>query len=122
MMGYMHSDYAASLSEFGEPHELHRCGGWVLKRRIPQFELYDAMGCYPLFVCKNWSQLHLDLEEIGSDLVSLALVTDAFGECDEIYLRRCFRDIVNPFKEHFIVDLRYPMEAIVCAHHRYFAR
>jgi len=41
------------------------------------------MGCYPIFACMDWSQLHIDLGHIGDDLVSLALVTDPFVEYDE---------------------------------------
>jgi len=53
------------------------------------------------------------LEDLGDELVSLALVTDPFGKYDPAYLRRCFKDVVIPFKEHFIVDLRRPMNEFV---------
>ena len=122
MIGYMHPEYARSLSAFGTPRELPRCGGWVLERQISGFAWQDAMGCYPLFACKDWAQLSLDLEDIGANLVSLALVTDPFGEYDEPYLRQCFKDVVIPFKEHFIVDLQRPLNDIVCSHHRYYAK
>jgi hypothetical protein len=80
------------------------------------------MGCYPLFFCQNWSQLHVDLEDIETNLVSLSLVTDPFGEYDPAYLQQCFPDVVIPFKEHFIVDLSRPMNEIVSRHHRKYAR
>jgi len=121
MTGYMHPGYAESLSEFGTPRELPRCGGWVLERQIPGFLYRDAMGCYPLFACQDWSKLASDLDNIGDDLVSLALVTDPFGEYEEAYLHRCF-DVVIPFKEHFIADLRRPMSEIVSADRRNCAR
>ena len=76
--GYLHPGYAESLAEFGTPRELLRCGGWVLERQIPDFSYSDGMGCYPLFCCSDWSQLHKDLQDID-DLVALALVTDPFG-------------------------------------------
>jgi hypothetical protein len=116
--GYAHPDYAASLSEFGTPRLLPRSGGWVLERRIPGYQERDAIGCYPLFVCQYWSQLGADLDDHGGDLVSLALVTDPFGECDVTYLRRCFPDVVVPFKQHFVVDLSCPLDKIVNSHHR----
>lgn len=119
--GYLHPGYAESLREFGTPRELPRCGGWFLERQIPGFLYRDAMGCYPLFACQDWSKLASDLDNIGDDLVSLALVTDPFGEYKEAYLHRCF-DVVIPFKEHFIADLRLPMNDIVSRHHRYYAR
>jgi Acetyltransferase (GNAT) domain len=123
MNGYMHPWYAKSLSEFGAPRELPRCRGWILERRIPGSLYKDAMGCYPLFACQDWSKLHLDLDEIrDEDLVSLALVADPFGEYDEADLRTCFQDLVIPFKEHFVVDLCRPMNKSVSQHHHYYAQ
>jgi hypothetical protein len=79
------------------------------------------MGCYPLFACQDWSQLFADLEDIGSELVSLALVADPFGDYDVASLRQCFGTVL-PFKEHFTVDLDRPLNDFVSAHHRYYAR
>lgn len=122
MNGYTHPGYAAALSEFGAPRHLPRSGGWVLERSISQTPYRDAMGCYPLFACQDWSQLHLDLEELQPELVSLALVADPFGEYDSEYLNKCFPDLVMPFKQHMIVDLSRPPETFVNAHHRRNAR
>jgi hypothetical protein len=80
------------------------------------------MGCYPIFVCQNWTRLDQDLEEIGKDLVSLSLVADPFGEYDLAYLRECFPDLAIPFKEHFVVDLSRSLETFVHSHHRRNAR
>jgi hypothetical protein len=80
------------------------------------------MGCYPLFACQDWSQLYLDLEAVGEDLVSLALVTDPFGDYDESYLQRCFGDVVIPFKDHYVVDLARPMNEIGGRRRRKHAR
>ena len=113
MTGYMHPGYVESLIEFGTPQELHRCGGWILKRQIPGSPYHDAMGCYPLFACQDWSQLQHDLEEIRDELVCLFIVTDPFGKYDPAYLRQCFKDVVFPYKEHFITDLSYPIDNIV---------
>lgn len=121
MSGYMHPGYAESLSEFGAPRELQQCGGWVIERPIPDFPYRDAMGCYPLFVCQGWPVLHSDLKNLEDELVSLSLVADPFGGYDREDLDRCF-DYVVPFKEHFIVDLHRPLNDVVCAHHRYYAR
>lgn len=120
--GYLHPSYAESLAEFGTPRELPRCGGWILKRQIPGFPDHDAMGCYPLFLCQDWSQLHADLEDLGDELISLSLVTDPFGEYDVAYLRRCFKDVVIPFKDHFIADLRRPINDVVSRDGRGCAR
>ena len=80
------------------------------------------MGCYPLFSCLNWSILEQDLEDIRNELVSLSVVTDPLGSYDRTLLLRCFKDLVVPFKEHFIVDLNHDIETFVSDHHRRYAR
>lgn len=121
LMGYAHPNYALSLQEFGEPRELPRCGGWILVRPIPGTPYKDAMGCYPLFACRDWTKLHEDLEYVGSDLVSLVLVTDTFSGITPASLEQCF-DLVRPFKTHYIIDLSHPLESFVDKKHRYYAR
>lgn len=121
MTGYLHPSYAESLAEFGIPRELPRSRGWILQRQIPGFPDYDGMGCYPLFACQDWSQLFADMEDLGSELVSLALVADPFGEYDKTYLQQCFDELAL-FKKHFIVDLDRPINDIVSARHRSYAR
>ena len=121
MNGFAHPDYAASLAEFGDPRELPLSGGWVLERPIPGFPCRDAMGCYPLFACRDWSKLQADLLDLQDDLVSLSLVTDPFGHYDLDLLDQCF-DVVIHFKEHHVADLDRPMNKIVSSHHRYYAR
>lgn len=120
-IGYAHPQYALSLREFGEPLELPRCGGWVLVRPIPGTPYKDAIGCYPLFSCRDWTKLREDLLEIGSDLVSLSLVIDPFSGVTLEYLWKNF-DLVKPFKTHYIADLSYPLESFVDVDHRYNAR
>ena len=117
MSGYMHAGYAQALAEFGTPRELPQSRGWILECPIPGFHDHDARGCYPLFACQDWSQLHIDLENLGTRLVSLALVTDPFGEYNPAYLHQCFRDVVFPYKEHHVIDLERPMRSFVSRHH-----
>jgi len=119
--GYLHPQYPESLSEWGTPRELPGCGGWILERSIPESTNRDAMGCYPIFMCRDWSLLASDLQDLHDDLVSLALVTDPFGEYQPADLERCF-EVVFPFKEHYVVDLHRPTNEIVSRHHRYYAR
>jgi RimJ/RimL family protein N-acetyltransferase len=118
--GYLHPGHAASLAEFGTPRELPHCGGWLLERAIPGTEARDAMGCYPLFACRDWSALATDLENLEEELVSVALVADPFGDFDRALLEKCF-DVALPFKQHFIADLREPLEAIASKHHYKYA-
>ncbi|SRR6266516_1073709 len=122
MTGYSHKNYAASLSEFGSPRFLPRCSGWILERLIPGTLHRDAMGSYPLFTCRDWSRLSNDLEKLTEELVSVVLVTDPFGDYTEESLRHTFKDLVSPFKEHFIVDLAAIPETFVHPHHRRNAR
>lgn len=120
--GYAHPAYAESLAEFGTPRLLPRCGGWVLERGIEGSAERDAAGCYPLFSCRDWSQLRPDLDELGREALSVAMVVDPFGAYDEAGLKDCFGDVVLPFKQHFVTDLGAPPESFVSAHHRRNAR
>jgi Acetyltransferase (GNAT) domain len=120
--GYAHPAYASALEEFGHARELIHSGGWILERGIPGTEARDAMGCYPLFACRDWSALKHDLTIIGEDLVSLVIVADPFGEFSDNLLRDTFDDVVIPFKEHFVVDLTQRPESFVHDHHRRNAR
>ena len=120
--GYLHPQYAASLAEFGVPRELPGSGGWILERPIPCVPFRDAMGCYPLFTCRNWSQLAADLATLADDVICLSVVTDPFGAYDPTQLEACFPDRVIPFKKHFCIDLERPMEDYVQREHRRNAR
>jgi len=62
------------------------------------------------------------LESIGESLICLSLVTDPFGEYDPTFLRKCFPDVMMPFKDHFVVDLSQPLDTFVHSHHRRNAR
>lgn len=118
--GYMHPGHAESLAEFGTPRELPDSGGWLLERAIPGFGSHDAMGGYPLFACRDWSVLQTDLNDLEGELVSVALVTDPFGNFDRELLDECF-DVVIRFKEHFVADLSEPPGAIASKHHHKYA-
>ncbi len=122
LTGYQHPGYPHSFSEFGTPRFLAESGGWILERPIPGTMAKDAMGCYPLFTCRDWSALPADLEELGPDLVSLALVTDPFGDYREEQLRQWFRDRVRLFKEHYVLDLKCPIEEVTRSRAQRYAR
>jgi hypothetical protein len=122
MTGYLHPSYAESLSEFGKPRLLSRSGSWILERPIVGLPYHDAMGCYPLFFCRDWSELHADLANVEHELISLAVVTDPFGEFNLNYLRGCFKDLMIHYKQHFVTDLSSPLERFVSAHHLRYAR
>lgn len=119
--GHAHPSYAEALAEFGKPRELPRCRAWVLEREISDTSYRDAMGCYPLFSCQDWSGLKEDLDVLSTDLVSLAMVPDPFGNYQLSDLKAGF-DFVKPFKEHVVIALQEPWEMRVDRHHRYMCR
>jgi hypothetical protein len=92
-----------------------------VERQIPGSDLRDAMGPYPLFACDDWSSLRADLQGLTTDLVTLALVPDPFGDYTPALLEKCF-DRVKHFKDRYVVDLRLPAEKVATRHHRYYAR
>jgi hypothetical protein len=109
--------YAESLSELGKPFALEESAGWLLRRKIAGSSDYDAMGCYPVFCCKDWSGLNKDLNNINDRIISLSLVTDPFAGCSEAYLKSCFRDICYPFKQHFVIDLSKETKTFISESH-----
>jgi hypothetical protein len=115
--GYLHPEYAKSLSEFGTPIHLSASDGWLLKRAIGETAEYDAMGCYPLFCCAKWSGLQQDVEALRNDLVSVVLVTDPLGDYRPELLESCF-DRVEAFKDHFVIETGHPLRQFVNRHHR----
>ncbi len=119
--GYLSPRYAESLAEFGEPLELPQCGAWLLERSIAGSTRRDAMGCYPLFSCRDWSKLRDDIDRLAGRLLTLALVVDPFSPLTANELAAGF-DRVIPFKDHFVVDLAVPSERHVTTHHRHYAR
>ncbi|MFN7139996.1 MAG: GNAT family N-acetyltransferase [Limisphaerales bacterium] len=116
LLGYSHPAYAQSLAEFGRPRELRQSGGAFLERSIAGTSYSDAMGAYPLFACERWNYLAADLDSLGNRLVSFYAVLDPFCELDETALRDCFPDLVLPFKTHFVIDFRQPLQ--VAEHHQ----
>ena len=115
--GYCHRQYAESFAEVGQPRELPNCGGWLIERVIPQSALRDGMGCYPLFDCCNWAGLPVDLSGLAESLVSVSLVVNPFADVAETDLR-CWFDVVIPFKQHYVTDLRRPVDDLVGRQHR----
>lgn len=119
--GYLHQSYAQALAEFGIPRYLPACEGWILEREVPGRDEHDAMGCYPLFCCRNWRRIGEDLARLNPTLVTLSLVTDPFGDYTPEMLTEFFGQ-VELFKEHYVVDLRRPRASTVSKHHRESSR
>jgi hypothetical protein len=122
MTGYMSPDYVASLSGFGRPFVLPRCGGFLLEREIPGEHASDAMGPYPLFCCTDWPALPADLERLAGRVISVVLVTDPFGPGDMPDISDAFSHGLVRYKDHHVIDLDVPIQTSACAHHRRNAR
>ncbi len=121
MTGYLHPAYGASLAEFGKPRVLPRSGGQVLERAIGGTGLRDALGCYPLFCCRDWQVLGEDLADLAEEgLVSVGCVADPFGSHTPQLLERTF-DRVTRFKDHYVADLSSPGR-VGARRHRDYAR
>ncbi len=116
--GYANRQYAQSLAEFGTVQELPRSRGWLLVNRIPDSDSCDAMGCYPLFCCQDWTALRADLDALAESLVCVRLVTDPFADVDVSQLKEAFPDVCYEYKQHFVTDLSLPLEQTVASHHR----
>jgi hypothetical protein len=116
--GYLHHTYSEALAAFGTPRQLHGCGGSVLLRPVPGADVEDAMGCYPLFICRDWARVGEDVDELAGEAVALSLVTDPLGNYTPSELRSVFPDFCRPFKDHFVIDLHAHVPTMVSAHHR----
>lgn len=116
--GYLLPQYVETLSDFGTPRFLSRSGGHLLLRQIPNSGHIDAMGCYPLFCCEKWKDLAEDLNDLRDQLISVALVTDPFGNFEMEQLQQCFPDKVLHFKDHFVVDYTAEGSTEISTNHR----
>ena len=96
---------------------LPRSGAWMLKRKIPGTHYKDAMGCYPLLCCDDWSALSKDINSLNDELVTCSCVTDPFGNYSSNDLGLSF-DFAIPYKEHYIVNLSLPSLGHISSHHR----
>ncbi|MBN2161619.1 MAG: hypothetical protein JXR25_12640 [Pontiellaceae bacterium] len=119
--GYASRAYAESLDEFGELLHLPRCDGYLLKRPISGSPFFDAMGCYPLFFCRDWSALEADLAALPESIVSVSLVADPYAAYTPALLKSTFDHVVN-YKQHYVIGLENPLEKIGTKHHRREAR
>jgi hypothetical protein len=123
--GFLHPGYADSLREFGLPLSLPRAGGAILVRELPpdtDCTGRDAVSCYPCLACRSWTELGTDLDELGEQLVCLAVAPDPFGDYTIEDLHVWFPDHVVHVKDHYVADLRATPAEIVSGHHRRYAR
>lgn len=120
MDGYQHHLYAKSFSEIGEPLFLHRANGWLIKRQIPNSPLYDAMGPYPLFFCKNWDFLIEEIDSIKDQVLTVALVIGPFEDIPKEAFTHHF-DIFQSYKDHYVLDTTLPYHEIISRSHQHAA-
>jgi len=105
-MGYHSRIYAEAFSEFGEPVYLPNCDGWILKRKIPNTEYYDAMHCYPYLVCSYPDCLIDDIKALrDKNIISLTLILQPMFDIKILQDNEDFFDAHFIFKHHFLIDL-----------------
>lgn len=122
MPGYVSMDYVLAHAEIGEPIWLPRSGGWLLVRSLSNVPWKDVIGCYPVFCCRDWTNLSDDLENLPADLVAVSLVADSASGVPFELLQRSFPDVCYRYKSHFFVDLTLPFGSYISSHHRRNAR
>ena len=119
-LAYADPGYAASLAEFGEPVQLQRSGGWLLRRPIDGTGQHDLAGPYPLFSCVDWRRLEADLAEL-TDAVSVVLVADPLADVSPQQLADLFPDHLSAFKSHVVRDMERKL-ALPTSHRRHLRR
>jgi len=117
MEGYLHPLYAESFSEIGTPFYLPKSKGWLIKRKIPGTEYYDAMGPYPLLFCENWEYLIEDINALKNDLVAVSFVIGPLEKLPLEHLEDNL-DFFHKYRNHFLLDTAQPVEKSISAGRR----
>ena len=78
----------------------------MLARNIPDTPYSDAIGPYPLLCCQDWTALADDLEGEGGELITMTAVSDPLAPASLSLLKQAFPDLVLPYKEHFVAELK----------------
>lgn len=117
---YLDQKYADAFSAYGVPRRLPLSGAWLLQRDITGGGK-DAMGLYPILMCREWSALRHDLANL-QNVVCVSAVIDPFAEVEPAELAECFPDLFRHFKDHYVADLRFAPDEYVGAQHRRYAR
>lgn len=104
-LAYGSAQFAESFNVHGEVFQLSHSGLYVIKRFVDE-EKFDLTGVYPFSICRNWSGLAADIEELkNSGAISLTFVADPFAESE---IRRnsdqCQWSIFKRYKTHFTVE------------------
>lgn len=118
---YSTLEYANSLAKFGIIHRLSESAGLLIFREIPDSDLKDAMGPYPLFSCKHWDALPNDLDRLKNEVVSVVLILDPFG----LYPREHFTNYFDEFrifKKHYVLEFKADWERDISKTHKKNAR
>lgn len=113
--GYRSAAYADSLTAFGRALPLGNTGGFVIERKIAGNAAVDLMGPYPLFSCTHWDALSDGLAALGTDAVSLTLVTEPFCPLSIGQLAAMF-PLCRPLHDHYLIDLDAPLK--LSRHHQ----
>lgn len=124
MYGYKNPKYCLSFTEIGDPIRLQESGGWIIRRRIPDLNCFDAMGPYPFFYCEDWDRLELDIKRLKEEkeMVSFYIVPEPFGDYDSNKLKKIFKDTFIQYKKYYVMKLDDPIDKIISKHHKKYIR
>lgn len=104
-IAYGSAQFAESFNVHGDVFQLSHSGLYVIKRFVYK-DKFDLTGVYPFSICKNWSGLVADIEELkNSGAVSLTFVADPFSELELAKASdKCQWSLFKTYKTHFTVD------------------
>ncbi len=117
MAGYRHPLYAESFSEIGTPIFLPKSRGWLIKRKIPGTDYFDAMGTYPLFFCEDWDYLVDDIISLSDELIAVSFVIGPL-EVFPVNAFQNFFDVLYKYRPHYLLDTKLPIEEVVSSGRR----
>ena len=113
--GYGSQGYARSLSYLGPAIYLAASQSWLIRRPIPNTPYFDAMGCYPLWCCDQWSKLDEDLSQLN-DIVSVVGIASPLAS--HTVLKKVFSDCCKVYKNAYLANAHTAWIETVTAHHR----
>jgi hypothetical protein len=103
MHPYSTIQFGSSLRHIGEPIYVPEWGTTVLGRQC-EMGYRDAIGTYPIAVCKTDCDLVGGLDRLqGLGFVSVVLVFDDILR-PQLSALQCAFDFVRPFKQHYLHD------------------
>ena len=106
--------YARCKHILNLPHSI----GGVLRQGIDALPYFDAVGCYSLLDCAKWKAFADGFTSLATNVVSMAIVADPFGDDTPEPRAQRFPDRAIPFKEHYVVNPARTWRMAISTHPR----